>query len=393
MNYPINPAVARVIDPPMAEVASWFDGRELPSEKPLLDLSQAVPSYPPAQELRDHLASAVNRPETARYTSIAGHSELRHELARRLNAIYRGQVASSDCFITAGCNQAFCVALQAIASPGDEVILPLPYYFNHQMWLTMSGVRDVHLPFRPDRGGEPDPQDALERISPRTRAIVLVTPNNPTGVVCRPQTVRAFHKIARERGIALVLDETYRDFLDPENPPHESFSESDWRDTVVHLYSFSKAFALAGYRVGAIVGGPRLLEAVARIIDTVAICAPAIGQEAALFGLRHLDDWVADKRLLVAARRRAIEDALAASRTGFRVVSTGPYFAYIEHPFAGRNATDVARELAVSQHLLMVPGSVFGPGQDRHLRLAFANVPADQMTEVVDRLDATSGGI
>ena len=387
MAFSINPEVASVIDPPMAEVASWLDGSEICSKKPLLDLSQAVPSYPPAQELRDHLASAVNRPETARYTSIAGDNQLRHELARRLSAMYHGHVECSDCFITAGCNQAFCVALQAIASPGDEVILPLPYYFNHQMWLTMSGIRDVHLPFRADRDGEPDPEDALRRITPRTRAIVLVTPNNPTGAVCRPETVRAFYKIARERGIALVLDETYRDFLAPEHPPHETFGEPDWRDTLVHLYSFSKAFALAGYRVGAIVGGDRLLAAVARIMDTVAICAPAIGQQAALFGMRFLADWVADKRQLVAERRRAIKDALAASRTGFRVISSGPYFVYVEHPFSRRSAADVARELAVSQHLLTVPGSVFGPGQERHLRLAFANVPAVRMTEVVDRLD------
>lgn len=388
MEYSINPDVNRVIAPPMAEVASWLDGSERSDDRPVLDLSQAVPSYPPAQQLRDHLAAEVDRPAMARYTPIAGNEELRVELADRTSALYGGDVSGSDCWITAGCNQAFCVALQAIAGPGDEVILPLPYYFNHQMWLAMSGVQDVHLPFRADRAGEPDPADAAARVTSRTRAIVLVTPNNPTGAVCRPETVRAFYEVARDRGVALVLDETYRDFLSPEDPPHDTFREPDWRDTFVHLYSFSKTFALAGYRVGAIVSGPRLLDAVGRIMDTVAICAPGIGQAAALYGLRHLHDWVANKRALIESRRRAMVDALAASQTGFRTISAGPYFAYVEHPFTDQTAIQVARELATSQSLLTVPGSVFGSQQERHLRLAFANVSADSMTQVVSRLDA-----
>src|SRR5262249_61677487 len=93
----------------------------------------------------------------------------------------------------AGGTQGFCLASLALAKAGDEITLPLPYYFNHQMWLDMQGIHAVHLPFRPERGGVPDPDDAAMRITERTRAIVLVTPNNPTGAAYPPDTSAALH--------------------------------------------------------------------------------------------------------------------------------------------------------------------------------------------------------
>ena len=113
----------------------------------------------------DHLADAVRRPETARYTAILGRDELRAEFAAALSETYRGRVAPDRVAITAGCNQAFCLALMALAGPGDEVILPAPCYFNHRMWLQMLGVAPVFLPFRPERGGVPDPADARARLT------------------------------------------------------------------------------------------------------------------------------------------------------------------------------------------------------------------------------------
>ena len=279
MTYSTSPLIAAAIDPPIAEAHSWIAGRTFPAGKPLLDLAQAVPSYAPATALTEHLAGLLDRPETARYTEIAGMPALRAALARNMAASYGGAVGADDCFITAGCNQAFCLAVMALAKAGDEVILPVPYYFNHQMWLDMLGVRAVHLPFRADRAGVPDPAEAATLITDRTRAIVLVTPNNPTGAVCPPDVLAEFSDLAKHHHLALIVDETYKDFLDPQAAPHDLFLRQDWRDSLVHLYSFSKVYSLTGYRVGAIAAGPNLISAVRKIMDTVAICAPRIGQK------------------------------------------------------------------------------------------------------------------
>jgi aspartate/methionine/tyrosine aminotransferase len=244
----------------------------------------------------------------------------------------------------------------------------------------------VHLPFRPDRGGVPDPADAEKLIGPKARAIVLVTPNNPTGAIYPPETIKAFYDLAKRRGLALILDETYRDFLPRDGAPHDLFAEPDWRDTLVQLYSFSKVYCLTGYRVGSIIAGPALIAEIAKAMDTVAICAPRIGQLAALYGLEHLKGWRVGNTAMMRERLQALVQALKANDIGYELISAGAYFAYLRHPFKGRAAGEVARALAGEQNILALPGSMFGPGQEEFLRFAFANVPAETMPAIGRRL-------
>jgi aspartate/methionine/tyrosine aminotransferase len=315
-------------------------------------------------------------------------AELREALATDIAARYGGPVAPEQVSITAGCNQAFCLAMLALAAAGDEVILPLPYYFNHRMWLDMQGIRAVPLPFRPERGGVPDPQDAAACLTGRTRAIVLVTPNNPTGAVYPPDVIAAFHRLAQANDLALVIDETYRDFLPDGAAPHDLFRDPAWPDTLVHLYSFSKVFCLTGYRVGAVACGARLAAEIAKAMDTVAICAPRIGQAAALHGLRALGDWRRGNTAMMRERLEGLRTAFRRNDIGYELVSAGAYFAYVRHPFDDQPAAEVARRLADRQNILCVPGSMFGPGQESYLRFAFANVAAEAMPAIAARLAA-----
>ncbi|MEX0809460.1 MAG: aminotransferase [Dongiaceae bacterium] len=388
MTLAINPHLGRVVEPPIAEAYGWVDGRSFPDAKPLIDVCQAVPGYPPPEALTDHLAQVVKRPATARYTDIEGIEPLRAALARDIAATYGGPVAPEQVLIAAGCNQAFCLTLLALAKPGDEVILPLPWYFNNKMWLDMQGVTAVPLPFRPEQGGVPDVADAAAAITDRTRAIVLISPNNPTGALYPAETIRAFCDLARARNIALVIDETYRDFLGREGRSHDLFGDANWPAALVHLYSFSKVFCLTGYRVGAVVADRALIAQIAKAMDTVAICAPRIGQEAALWGLQHLGEWRVGNRMMMRARLEAFETAMRRNDNGYRIVSAGAYFAYVAHPFGERPAAQVARRLADEENLLALPGSMFGAGQESYLRFAFANVPAEIMPAIADRLAA-----
>ncbi len=388
-----NRLLAAVAPPPIPEAHSWIAGRSFPSSKPLIDVAQAVPGYPPPKSLTDHLASVIGEAASARYTDVPGLPALRQALAADMAAFYGARIEADDVSITAGCNQAFCLAVMAIAAAGDEVILPLPYYFNHQMWLEMQGITARHLPFRADRSGVPDPDEAAKLIGPRTRAIVLVTPNNPTGAIYPPNVIAAFFRLARSHGLALILDETYRDFLPKDGAPHDLFGEPDWRDTLVQLYSFSKVYCLTGYRVGSMITGPALGEEIAKAMDTISICAPRIGQLAAIYGLGHLGEWRAKNTQLMRGRLDAVLQALSRNDLGYRLISAGAYFAYLAHPFDGRTAMQVARRLADEQNILALPGSMFGPAQDGFLRIAFANAEAAMMPELAKRLaaDAAKG--
>jgi aspartate/methionine/tyrosine aminotransferase len=384
MNYKLNQLAAAVAPPPISESAGWLAGNT--SGLAPINLSQAVPSYAPAPEMAEHAARCLTDGTATLYTDILGIAPLREELASHMSAAYAGNVGPADVAITAGCNAAFCQTILALAAPGDNVVLTTPWYFNHQMWLDMQGIGIRTISATGGGTALPDPADLKAVCDARTRALVLISPNNPTGAIYPPELLGRFYEACQQAGIALVLDETYKDFLDPALPPHGLFARPDWSGTLVQLFSFSKSFALTGQRVGSLIAGPELVSTVEKVQDCITICAPHVGQEAALYGLRHLNDWKAGKRRLMAQRLDAMYQAFPAHAPAYEVVSAGAFFAYLRHPFAGRSARDVAIGLARDAGVLTLPGSMFGPDQEQYLRLAFANVEASLMDDAARRL-------
>ncbi|MFN4102451.1 MAG: aminotransferase class I/II-fold pyridoxal phosphate-dependent enzyme, partial [Pararhodobacter sp.] len=226
----------------------WLEGVSFPPDRPLLNVSQAAPVDPPPEALRRVIAeAALNRPEAHLYGPVLGNADLREAVAQEFSGAYGGQVTPAQVAITQGCNQAFCAVMTSLAGAGDQVILPTPWYFNHKMWLDMAGVQTRPLPCGDDL--LPDPDRAAALIGPRTRAIVLVTPNNPSGAEYPAELVARFYDLAQAHGIALVLDETYRDFDSRSGAPHDLLARPDWDRTLIQLYSFSKAYRLTGHRV------------------------------------------------------------------------------------------------------------------------------------------------
>lgn len=381
--------MAGTMAPPVMAARAWLAGHVAAPGRPLLNMSQAAPVDPPPEPLRQAIAeAALHDPGAHLYGPVLGLAELRGELAAQWSADYGGVIGPEQVAITAGCNQAFCAAIATLAGAGDEVILPCPWYFNHKMWLDMAGVVTVPLPVGPDL--LPDPEAAAALIGPRTRAIVLVTPNNPGGVEYPGERVRAFSALARDGGLALILDETYRDFDARSGPPHDLFAEPDWDRSLIHLYSFSKAFRLTGHRVGAIVAGRDRLAEVEKFLDTVTICPNQLGQRAALWGLRNLRQWLAGERAEILARRAAMTDGFA-GLPGWRLLGCGAYFAYAEHPF-GDDAETIARALLQAQSVLTLPGTMFAPEGDaaarRQIRFAFANADRAGIAALFERLAA-----
>lgn len=383
----INPHIQASDGPAIMVALGWLDGWTPAPDQPLINVSQAAPVVPPPDPLRAHMADVLLTDTSAHlYGADLGNDPLRAELASNINVLYGGDVHADQVAITAGCNQAFTAAIATLAHAGDEIILPTPWYFNHQMWLVMNDMRPVPLPTGPDL--LPDPADAARLITDRTRAITLVTPNNPGGVEYPADLIRAFYDLARTHGIALILDETYRDFHANTGAPHDLFEDPDWSDTLIHLYSFSKTYRLTGHRVGALVTSADRLVQVEKFIDCTTICAPQLGQRAALWGLQNLSQWVAGERAEILNRRAAITTGFNAL-PGWTLKGCGAYFAYVEHPF-DQSSVDLARRLVHDHAILMLPGTMFTPPGDaygaRHLRVAFANIDRTGITTLLDRL-------
>ncbi|MGP3695908.1 aminotransferase [Rhodobacter sp. NSM] len=392
MTLPLNPAMAATFPPPVMEARRWLQGVSFPPERPLLNVSQAAPVEPPPLGLREALAeAALHDPQAHLYGPVLGMQALREEVAAQWSAAYGGRIEAAQVAITQGCNQAFCAIMATLAGAGDEVILPTPWYFNHKMWLDMQGVVTVPLPTGPTL--LPDAERAEALITPRTRAIVLVTPNNPGGVEYPAATLAAFRDVARAHGLALIVDETYRDFDSRSGAPHDLFADPDWDGVLVHLYSFSKAYRLTGHRVGAVVASAARLAEVEKFLDTVAICPSQLGQIGALWGMRNLGQWVAGERDEILSRRTAMTGGFSAL-AGWKLLGCGAYFSYVEHPFA--EASDrLAQRLVREAGVLMLPGTMFQPegSEDgrRQLRIAFANVDTAGIAELFSRLALVTG--
>ena len=378
---PFSNRVRATVTSPVSEVRAWVVKGAQDHGYPLLDVSQAVPGYPPPTRLAEHI-SRLDPTAVSRYGPVLGDPELRSALASDLSAAYRGTVRPEQVAITAGANQAFCLAVAVLCASGDRVILPVPYYFNHDMWLSLGGVERDYLACAD--GMLPSVEAAASLIGDRTRAIVLVTPNNPTGAVYPPELISRFTRLAADRGLYLILDETYRDFRTTTEPAHHLFEDPGWDRSVIHIHSFSKVYSIPGFRVGGMAASPEMLHEVDKAADCLTICPNRIGQEAARYGLAHLGPWVESNRHTL---NRRVESFVAAMEDSpYSVASAGGFFAYVRHPFEGMASKEVAWRLFDRLGILSLAGEMFGPGQGRYLRLAFANLEDHQATELARRL-------
>jgi hypothetical protein len=308
-------------------------------------------------------------------------------LARR----YGSGPAAAEVCLTIGASQAFWLALLTVCRAGDEVIVQLPAYFDHPMALGALGITPVFAPFNEAHGGLPDPATIAALITPRTRALLLVTPSNPTGAVIPPPLVDELFALARRFDIALILDETYHAFLPAGASPHPLFGREGWQRHFIQIVSFGKTFALTGYRAGALVAGDDVIHQALKIQDTMAVCQPRLTQHAIRIGCEQLDAWVTANAAMMQGRHDRFVAAFDTPGNPFRRVASGAFFAWVRHPWPGLSGWDAARRLAMDADLICLPGEAFGPGMAPYLRLAFGNLPTAQIPAAVARFRDVAG--
>jgi len=379
-----NPLVANLVAPPIPVVQAWaraYDG----AYGRLIDLSQAVPGYPPHPDLLRWLAEAAGSPAFAGYGAIEGDQALRGAYADHVTSTYGAPLSSANIHLTAGCNQAFVVAAMTVAGRGDAVLMTNPGYFNHEATLQMLGIEPRYVDCRAEDGFVPRVDDVAQALD-GVKALALVSPNNPTGAVYPPALLEDIFVLCRERGVWLILDETYRDFIATgAGRPHGLFEIAGWEENLIQLYSFSKSFCIPGHRLGAVTAGNCVVSAIAGVMDNLQICAPRAPQQAVAKGLAALAGWREENRLEIERRAAAMRGAFAAI-PGWELQAIGAYFAFVRHPVEGAGSAQVAERLARELGLVTLPGSAFGKGLDRYLRVAFANVEVEQIGEVAGRL-------
>ena len=365
----MNPLVQNTAAPPIPEVQAW--GRAYAGGRgPLIDLCQAVPGYPPPPELLHRLGEAAADPARAKYGFIPGDGDLREAYAAESG------VAPGGVLITAGCNQAFFTALLTLVPRGAAVLLPTPWYYNHKMTCDMLGLEARPLPTSAADGFIPDPARAAALMD-GVAAVVLITPNNPTGAIYPAVVLDRFATLCRERGAALLVDETYRDFL----PAGVDYAAPEG---AVRLYSFSKAYAVPGHRIGALTLPEPAVPQAVKVLDCMTICPQRPAQHALAWAIGALRNWREANRAEMAQRAATVRHRFAAI-SAWQIDALGAYFAYVRHPFPGVSAWVVAERLAREHGVLLLPAPAFAGSED-HLRVSFANVDGGGVARLADRL-------
>jgi aspartate/methionine/tyrosine aminotransferase len=381
----LSPLITAVNFPPISEVKCWLaerpaDGREL------LDLCQAVPDYIPAAELTEHLTEVLSDPLISKYSPDEGLPDVLRAVCNYYARKYGALLNPANICLTIGASQAFWLAIVTLCRAGDEVIVQVPYYFDHQMALDTLGIRGIYAPFVESDNGLPSPSAIDRLITDKTRAILLTTPSNPTGAITPPATIRELYEITRRHNITLILDETYNEFIPGGTRPHELFCDPDWGDHFVHIASFGKTYALTGYRAGALVASRLFIHHALKAQDSLVVCQPRITQRAVKFGMEHLDGWVEGNREMMTRRHNLFRSEFIKPGNPFRLMASGAFFAWVRHPFDTFSGRRVAKKLVDESALLTLPGEVFGPGLEGYLRLAFGNIREAKIPEAVERL-------
>ncbi|MSN25941.1 MAG: aminotransferase [Geobacter sp.] len=370
--------------PPISEVKRWV------AERPdhgleLIDLCQAVPDYAPSSGLTDHLAGILHDPLMSKYSPDEGLPEVREALCGYYGRKYGAALSPNNLCLTIGASQAFWLAIVTLCQAGDEVVLQAPCYFDHPMALDMLGIRKVYAPFVEANGGLPCPETIERLISDKTKAILLVSPSNPTGAITPPDVIGKLLKVARRHNVALILDETYNEFIPGGSRPHDLFRKSDWGEHFVHIASFGKTYALTGYRAGLLAASEQFIHHALKAQDTMAVCQPRITQHAVKYGVEYLDGWVADNREMMARRHDLFRSEFMKPGNRFVLSASGAFFAWVRHPFIGSSGRQAAKKLVDRAGIICLPGEVFGPGLEGYLRLAFGNIREEAIPEAVRR--------
>src|SRR5258708_4207068 len=350
-----------------------------------ISLGQGVAHSGPPPAGVDVAREAVANPETHAYQDGSGSRALIGAIEEKLlrdNGIDCGNGMSV--MVTAGGNMAFVHAILAITQPGDEVILPVPFYFNHEMAIQMADCTAVLVPT--DERYQLD-LDAIRRaVTPRTRAIVTVTPNNPTGAVFPEVSLRAVSQLCAERGLLHISDEVYEYFtygLAAHTSPGAFAGASAY---TISLFSLSKAYGFAGWRIGYMVYPDALHGAIAKVQDTVLVCPPVISQIAAVAAMevgpaycrQHLRA-LAEVRDIVMAELRSLEPLCTVPP------ADGAFYCFVRVN-AAIDPMQTADRLIPEHRVAVIPGHAFGITKGCYFRVAYGALQKDTVAEGVGRL-------
>jgi aminotransferase len=358
----------RVADLKPSGIRKFFDiAASMPD---VISLGIGEPDFVTPQPILEAGIASLQGGQTA-YTSNAGVLELRQAIASHLDTMYGVKYDPvREIMVSVGVSEALYLALTAILNPGEEVIVPTPCFVSYQAEVVLAGGVAVEIPSRFEDDFQPDVAAIAAALTPRTKAILIGYPNNPTGAVASRETLMEIGRIAEQHNLVVISDEIYDQLV--YGVPHICFSAlPGMRERTILLGGFSKDYAMTGWRVGYAAAPGELLQALLRIHQYTVMCAPTTSQMAALKALQVGAPFVAEMQAEYDRRRRLVVDAF--NEFGLPTFEPrGAFYAFPDIRVTGMDDDTFATELLHSEQVAVVPGSAFGPGGEGFVRCSYA---------------------
>ena len=351
----------------------------------VISLGVGEPDFVTPWSIRESCVYGLEQGYTS-YTANRGMPELRQEIVnlfkRRYNVDYE---ANTDVLVTVGVSEALDIAMRAILSPGDEVLIPEPCYVSYQACTTLAGGIPVAVPAKIENEFRITPAELEEHVTKKTKALLIGYPNNPTGAIMTRKDLEAVADFAEKHDLIVISDEIYGD-LTYGDEEHVCFSSLPrMKDRTILLNGFSKAYAMTGWRIGYALGNPTVIAAMTKIHQYTMLCAPITAQIAAVEALRHGEKYMKKMVAEYDRRRRLIYDGL--TKMGLECFEPkGAFYIFPSIKSTGYTSDEFAEKLLTTEHVALVPGSAFGQCGEGHVRCSYATA-IDKISEALNRIE------
>ncbi len=359
----------RNIQPPIVSIVS-----DLIKKNPgTISLGQGVVYYGPPKKVINKINKLNPSPDYHIYSEVEGITKLRSIISKKL--ILENKISVNgkyDLIVTAGSNMAFMNAILAIADPGDEIILLRPYYFNHEMAINMINCKPVIV--NTDLDYQPRLENIIESITPKTKAVVTVSPNNPSGAVYKEKILEKINLLCKEKGIYHISDEAYEYFTFDGINHFSPGSIPDSFDYTISLYSLSKAYGFASWRIGYMVIPEHLSLSIKKIQDTYLICPTRISQEAAITALEVGSDYTKKYLNKIEYVRNSLYAELESISNICETPLTMGAFYFLIKLKTELTGIEIVDKLINEYKIALIPGETFGLTNGCYLRVGYGSL-------------------
>ena len=375
----ISPAVHAV---PPSGIRKYFDiAAEM---EDVVSLGVGEPDFITPWSIRESCVHGLEQGYTS-YTANRGMLELREEIATHYAGRYGiSYEPAKDILITVGVSEALDIAVRAILSPGDEVLIPEPCYVSYQACVTFAGGKPVPVAAKLENDFRITPEELEPHVTKRTKALLIGYPNNPTGAVMAKDDLLKIAAFAEKHDLIVISDEIYGD-LTYGGMEHTAFSSlPGMKERTILLNGFSKAYAMTGWRIGYALGNPDFIAAMTKIHQYTMLCAPITAQIAAVEALRRGEKYMKKMVAEYDRRRRLIYDGFL--KLGLSCFEPkGAFYIFPNITSSGYTDEEFAENLLRKEHVAIVPGSAFGASGKGHIRCSYAT-SIDKISEALARI-------